>query len=534
MNRSLLRSLCANLGVAWLATPPLQAACPSGTALQSIEPGVPSIAVTLPSLPVGSTRAIFAVNHGTASLTPTRLVFAPKPSFWSVGTTTVIVQTSIGSTLGFDRYWIVAGGRRIDASWLPFDFAGLTSFWSQSGSASEMLELSAAAFRGTSGMRFPAGATSNPHLEGRPSRWTPGHGDTRSARSGRTALQGPPPTAGPEALSSELGMSLISSGLLGQVTFEVQVRNASGLQARLFDAPGQVAGAWTPLSPGPHQLELVNWFDTPDNPAGALLFVDGVVAQALNSTQLFADSETAPVMRFGRIGTAGNVGSFDLDDVSVAWSRGERFVCLAGTDFETGGYESPFTTFQGENLSVGATAGLVGSFGLRSSLAGAATGGQLQLAVPASPVAQRVGLRFRFDLDVTPFGLGDGPINLVEGLTSLGGPRAFRVQAVHTVGGLVLRVLGRSGDAILTSPGIPIGTGPHTVELDWQRSTTDLRATGYVRVWVDGNGAGAIELTQLDNDNVNLTNLRIGAVAATTTAPEGSVLIDEILVWKEN
>jgi hypothetical protein len=111
---------------------------------------------------------------------------------------------------------------------------------------------------------------------------------------------------------------------------------------------------------------------------------------------------------------------------------------------------------------------------------------------------------------------------------------AFEEGPVRRVAAVVLRRLGGAyslmgrarldDDSQANTPFVPIGRGPHVVEIDWRRSSGPDAGDGGFRMWIDGVLAG--DLAALDNSVSAVDFARLGAMSVKAGA-SGALLWDE-------
>jgi hypothetical protein len=83
----------------------------------------------------------------------------------------------------------------------------------------------------------------------------------------------------------------------------------------------------------------------------------------------------------------------------------------------------------------------------------------------------------------------------------------------------------RDDDTQVDTSFFTLSAAPHTIEVDWQRSTAPGANNGTLRLWVDDSLRQT--LTGIDNDLANIDFVRMGAMSVKTGA-SGALLFDEM------
>ena len=102
-----------------------------------------------------------------------------------------------------------------------------------------------------------------------------------------------------------------------------------------------------------------------------------------------------------------------------------------------------------------------------------------------------------------------------------------RQTGAYTVEGRVRRDDGTRVDTGF----FPITDAPHSLELDWQRSTAPGADNGSFQLWIDGSPVAT--LSGIDNDGSPIEFVRMGAFSVKTGAA-GTLYWDEFVSRRES
>ncbi|MCB1033782.1 MAG: cadherin-like domain-containing protein, partial [Acidobacteria bacterium] len=175
----------------------------------------------------------------------------------------------------------------------------------------------------------------------------------------------------------------------------------------------------------------------------------------------------------------------------------------------------------GGSILAETTAAAEGSYGFRVAPAAATTQLYLQDVSPAEETHFRSG----FLLHTHDFVLAGGDqINLFTGFSP--GRNAFTVRMADGPEGLqLLLVLSKDGGGVTSAQAVDLGEGAwHRVFVDWWAASAPGAKDGGGRLWVDGLLAG--ELLGLDNDELRVATVRLGAVFGLDPGFSGSFYLD--------
>ncbi len=193
--------------------------------------------------------------------------------------------------------------------------------------------------------------------------------------------------------------------------------------------------------------------------------------------------------------------------------------------FESGtlsGWSSAATG--GGDLAVSATAAMAGtSLGLRA-LVNDTTPLYVQDDTPAAEGRYRA----RFYFDPSGFDPGEGSSHF-RTRTFIAfdpsGRRALTLVLKRQNGAYSVEARVRRDDGSRDDTGfLPIGSGPHHLELDWRRATAPGAVDGSLQLWIDG--VSAAMRTGIDNDQSAIESARLGAISLKTGAA-GTLRFDE-------
>jgi subtilisin family serine protease/subtilisin-like proprotein convertase family protein len=190
--------------------------------------------------------------------------------------------------------------------------------------------------------------------------------------------------------------------------------------------------------------------------------------------------------------------------------------------FESGGFGrwTATSTLDGGDLSVNATAALVGTRGM-SILIDDTRALYVTDDTPAAEARYRA--RFRFDPNgvVLPNALAHYIFYGYQGTSTV----VTRLEFRHYNGAYQLRgSLRRDDNTWRATSWYPISDAPHVVELDWQAATAPGANNGSLTLWIDGAQKGPFG--SIDNDAYRVDRIRLGAIAGLDAGTQGSYFFD--------
>ncbi len=174
----------------------------------------------------------------------------------------------------------------------------------------------------------------------------------------------------------------------------------------------------------------------------------------------------------------------------------------------------------GGDLSVGAGAALVGSFGMQALIDDA----NPVYVTDDSPEAEpRYRARFYFDPDSLTMAAGVAH-DLFHGFS---GASAVVLRVEFRFTGTRYQVRARARDdanAWVNTPWFNLPDRPHFLELDWRAATAAELNDGGLTFWIDG--VQRADLTGIDNDTRRIDRVRLGAVAGLDAGTSGTYYFD--------
>lgn len=526
--------------------PPAGAACPPASRIFAVEPGRTwtPISKTILLSGLGGAEIGWTVppSFGTLEDAGDSYLYRPNPSFW---------------TAGFDSFLLYLpshrrGESRVEtvlllpalarSGHLNQDFEDGTPAWVPSGQAENLEIFSAETISGAHSLRAqgipgqPSWITGSltPLPPPEPPSIKPGEGDTGGGQqgSGAQATLRPPGLGGPgnlqpmPSLENPVEMVFLNLGTDGSSEYKVRARDDGEQMYLRLQGPGSFT-PWIPVWRGPHRIQLVQWNgeESCNRRLGVSLWIDGALAASLTWP---TDSETSHIGQRLKVGSVEIGGSnpmeLELDDFTVFYVQmNPGSSCRMADGFETGQLDSSWVN--GGNLAATPTAALQGSGGLAVPLgAGFSPAGAMLEAFLPEEEDHRLGVRFRFD----PHGVSipsGGRLQLFQAVST--NEQAFALFLEPAASGYRLTLQGSLNFASTSAP-IPIPNLPQEITLDWQRSASSNVALGTLRLWIGGELKAA--LTGLNNDHLELTKIRLGALAVSGSGDAlGTVYLDEFL-----
>ena len=209
---------------------------------------------------------------------------------------------------------------------------------------------------------------------------------------------------------------------------------------------------------------------------------------------------------------------------------GRRYVKPADLIFADGFESGDLSAWSASQTDAGDFAASAGAAMASTAFgAGALVDDQAGLYVQDDSPASETRYRARFYLDPTGFDPGEASGNLRT--------RMFLAFADAPLKRLVQVVLRRMGgeysvaarvrlddDTLADTPFSAISAAPHTIELDWVRSSRPTANDGTLELWIDG--ASVATLSGLDNDSRVVDFVRLGALSVKAGA-SGTLRFDE-------
>jgi hypothetical protein len=115
---------------------------------------------------------------------------------------------------------------------------------------------------------------------------------------------------------------------------------------------------------------------------------------------------------------------------------------------------------------------------------------------------------------------------MFDGIDLWTGSSVFRIELLRESGAYKLRVR-IMNDAYIYTIGnkFTISNGWHPIEIEWQASSASGANNGFLTLWIDGVLKQTI--SNIDNDQITIGEVRLGAVAGIDAGTSGSVLFDK-------
>lgn len=189
--------------------------------------------------------------------------------------------------------------------------------------------------------------------------------------------------------------------------------------------------------------------------------------------------------------------------------------------FEAGNISSwSSAVTDGSDLSVNATAALVGSQGLRAVINNTAS-----IYVTDDRPNAEMRYRARFYFDPNSIGMSSGSAHYVFSGYSGTSTEVLRVEFRRSSGLYQLRAAARNDKSTWSSTNwFTISDAPHVVEFDWGAATTTGANNGSLTFWIDG--VQQANLTGMDNDTRRIDRVRLGAVSGLDSGTLGTYYFD--------
>jgi hypothetical protein len=178
------------------------------------------------------------------------------------------------------------------------------------------------------------------------------------------------------------------------------------------------------------------------------------------------------------------------------------------------------SAIDGGDLSVNASAALVGSQGLRAVINNTAS---IYVTDDTPNVEARYRVRFYFDPNSITMSNGNAHY-IFYGYT---GPSTdvVRIEFRRSSGLYQLQAALRNDKSSWTTGSwITISDAPHFIELDWRASTAAGANNGSLAFWIDG--VQQASLTGVDNDTRRIDRIRLGAVSGLDSGTSGTYYFD--------
>ena len=189
--------------------------------------------------------------------------------------------------------------------------------------------------------------------------------------------------------------------------------------------------------------------------------------------------------------------------------------------FEAGNL-SPWSSAvtDGGDLSVNATAALLGSQGLRAVINNTAS----MYVTDDRPNAE-IRYRARFYFDPNSISMSSGNAHYVFSGYSGTSTEVLRVEFRRSSVLYQLRAAARNDKSTWSSTNwFTISDAPHVVEFDWRAATAAGANNGSLTFWIDG--VQQANLTGVDNDTRRIDRVRLGAVSGLDSGTLGTYYFD--------
>src|SRR5215212_3049303 len=190
-------------------------------------------------------------------------------------------------------------------------------------------------------------------------------------------------------------------------------------------------------------------------------------------------------------------------------------------DFESGSLSAWSTSVtDGGDLSVNASAALVGSQGLRAVINNTTS----IYVTDDTPNAETM-YRARFYFDPNSITMSNGNAHYIFYGYTGSSTDVVRIELRRSSGLYQLQAALRNDKSTWSiSNWITINDAPHFVELDWRASTAAGANNGSLTFWIDG--IQQANLTGVDNDTRRIDRVRVGAVSGLDSGTSGTYYFD--------
>jgi YD repeat-containing protein len=341
----------------------------------------------------------------------------------------------------------------------------------------------------------------------------------------------------PNSISASPGDSLVifqGKNANGDAVFQVLIKKISiGYEIKTTstdDLQQPIESSWSPLTDDLHAIELA-WQASSGQGSDdgySSLLIDNL--EVAGTTEVDNDTVQIDSVETGILSPSSDdfSGAIIFDDFSS-----NRFlhiglnpnIRLPGSsfsdDFESGDLSawSSAVTDSG-NLSVSTNGYIEGTYSLE-----AITNGQNQMYVQYDP--QQTGslydARFYFNPNSITAPIGDS-IAIFQGQDSNG--LSFQVKVRTEANGYEIGIVGFNDNRqAVTSSWVPFANIMHAVELEWEASSATGANDGSVLLWLDG--AKVAEITNVDNDSVEIESTRLGIISPSSEDFLGTVYFDD-------
>jgi len=189
--------------------------------------------------------------------------------------------------------------------------------------------------------------------------------------------------------------------------------------------------------------------------------------------------------------------------------------------FESGSLSAwTSSTTDGGDLSVNASAALVGNQGLRAVI-----NNTTAIYVTDDNPNSEIRYRARFYFDPNSIVMSNGNANYIfYGYTGTS-TDVLRIEFRRSSGAYQLQAAARNDKSSWSASNwFTISDAPHFVELDWRASTAAGANNGSLTFWIDG--VQQANLTGIDNDTRRIDRVRLGAVSGLDSGTLGTYYFD--------
>ena len=299
------------------------------------------------------------------------------------------------------------------------------------------------------------------------------------------------------------------------------------------------------VSPTGAQVELFNGVGASGADFSGTTLDDEATTSVVDGSAPFSGSykPTSPLSAFDGQNPTG-VWTLRVSDnigVNDGWFYGWSLeLCSSGSGgssdlifedgFESGGFGrwTSTSTLDGGDLSVNATAALVGTRGMNVLIDDTVA---LYVTDDTPNAEPRYRARFKFDPNtlVLPNQQAHYIFYGYTGASMV----VLRLEFRNYNGAYQVRTdLRNDGGAWTASSWYAITDAPHTLEFDWRAATALGANNGGLTLWIDGTQKSAI--TGIDNDTLRIDRIRLGAIAGLDVGTQGSYYFDGFKSTRQN
>ena len=300
------------------------------------------------------------------------------------------------------------------------------------------------------------------------------------------------------------------------------------IRVLIFKDDGNFQGSsWAPLSGGLQELHLEWWAASGPgaDDGGSRLFVDRKLAVELNNID--NDLLTTGHLLFGAPWgiDPGTEGRLSMDDFRIERGQRSREVVFQA-DVELGDLSAFHSVAQnGGTVVPSAGAAISGNWGIEFGFGADTT--SLFVRDDTPDQVKHFLAAFQFDPNGVQMPAGSEHV-LAYGAG--GGRGSFVLKLRLHNGSYQIRLIGYRDDLTLVAGNwVDLSGDPQSIALEWWSSSFPGLDEGGGKLWLDD--AAVDQLSGVDNDELQIDNLWLGAVWGVQPGTSGSYFIDNIQTW---